>query len=481
MDQPDKADDGKSADQNNSKPTLLEMMLGGREKFPDPTDDVQPPQKSLEDMISSAADEPATKQKEPKKSGGSLKEMIAQALAEVDEKPSEGDIQAPAPDTGVDQSPQPDETEKVVEKTAEKPVKKTPPEQPKVNIVQGPSLIARYGKMKMLGQFRHDLLSLPRPGTKIIVKTSRGVELAEVVTCVGDEERFGCITYENLVGYISQNGLNYPLKCEGKVLRIANSRDMTDIERIEKSATDEMLFCRKCIDELKLKMKTVSVDHLFGNDRIIFYFMSASRVDFRQLVQKLSSKFHARVEMRQVGSRDEAKLVADYEKCGQQCCCQGFLKELKPVSMRMAKMQKASMDPAKISGRCGRLMCCMRYEDETYEELRGKLPKKKTWVRTDVGVFQVMDTQIITQLVRVSMSGGSIETIPNERILEYDVDSPKDTSSAVKPRVSAKPVKEQQSPQPTQPDSSPQPQPQPQNKNEGTKKRRRPRRKRRKN
>jgi len=172
-------------------------------------------------------------------------------------------------------------------------------------------------------------------------------------------------------------------------------------------------------------MRLVTVEHLLGGERIIFYFSSETRVDFRDLVRLLATQFRTRIEMRQVGARDEARLVADYERCGQRCCCQQFLKDLKPVSMRMAKTQKATLDPSKISGRCGRLMCCLRYEDVGYEELRKKLPRKNTWVQTAAGVVgKVVDGQIITQLVRLWLVDNTQIVVPNEEIQARDVPAP---------------------------------------------------------
>ena len=124
-------------------------------------------------------------------------------------------------------------------------------------------------------------------------------------------------------------------------------------------------------------MKIVDAEHIFGGERIVFYFMAEGRVDFRELVRKLAQEYQTRIEMRQIGSRDEAKLLGDVESCGQECCCLQFLQLLKPVNMRMAKMQKATLDPSKISGYCGRLKCCLRYEDETYMDLKKSLPRKR--------------------------------------------------------------------------------------------------------
>jgi cell fate regulator YaaT (PSP1 superfamily) len=208
------------------------------------------------------------------------------------------------------------------------------------------------------------------------------------------------------------------------LFRSANQQDIIDQRHLDSSAGEEYGFCRKLIRELELEMKLVAVEHLLGGERIIFYFTAEHRVDFRELVRRLAGQYRTRIEMRQVGARDEARLVADLERCGQRCCCQQFLKELKPVSMRMAKVQKATLDPTKISGRCGRLMCCLRYEDETYEKLRKKLPKKNIWVRTEETLGKVIGGQIITQLVRIAQPDGTIAAVPNEDIIEKDMDPP---------------------------------------------------------
>jgi cell fate regulator YaaT (PSP1 superfamily) len=163
-------------------------------------------------------------------------------------------------------------------------------------------------------------------------------------------------------------------------------------------------------------MKIVDAEHVFGGERIIFYFMSDGRVDFRELVKRIAQEYQTRIEMRQIGSRDEAKLLGDVESCGQQCCCQRFLKHLKPVNMRMAKMQKATLDPAKISGYCGRLKCCLRYEDKTYTDLKKQLPKKNTRVKTKQGIGKVVDSQILTQLVMVEYEGGERSAVGVEAI-----------------------------------------------------------------
>jgi cell fate regulator YaaT (PSP1 superfamily) len=166
---------------------------------------------------------------------------------------------------------------------------------------------------------------------------------------------------------------------------------------------DHKKLVKKLVEEHQLPMKIVDVEPILGEELFTIYYQSEDRVDFRALVQALAKEFKTRIEMRQVGARDEARLVGDYEKCGQHCCCKSFLKVLSPVSMRAAKQQKQTLDPKKISGRCGRLMCCLRYEDQTYRELKKNLPHRKTRVGTAEGPGVVLDGKILTQLVLVAL------------------------------------------------------------------------------
>lgn len=292
-------------------------------------------------------------------------------------------------------------------------------------------VVVRYGLMRQVGEFRHNLSSPPLPGKKLVIRSERGVELGEVLMplCEGEDAESSscrqCSSGRRVADFIRASGPEYPYRRDGKILRVANAQDVTEQRHLDISAREEASFARQHIREMKLAMRLVTVEHLLGGERIIFYFSSEVRVDFRDLVRLLATQFRTRIEMRQVGARDEARLVADYERCGQRCCCQQFLKDLKPVSMRMAKTQKATLDPSKISGRCGRLMCCLRYEDVGYEELRKKLPRKNTWVQTADGVVgKVVDGQIITQLVRLWLVDNTQVVVPNEEIQTRDVPAP---------------------------------------------------------
>jgi cell fate regulator YaaT (PSP1 superfamily) len=278
-------------------------------------------------------------------------------------------------------------------------------------------MLVRYGRMDMLGWFEHKESRIPRLPRRVVIKTSRGLELGHLTgqLCPYRGGQFR-LNQEQVKKYFEDSEVDCPCEVAGKFVRYATSEDISEERHLEKIANDEMEYCKQLIKELDLPMKIVDAEHVFGGERIIFYFMADSRVDFRQLVRKLAHEHQTRIEMRQIGPRDEAKLLADIESCGQECCCKRFLKTLKPVNMRMAKMQKATLDPAKISGYCGRLKCCLRYEDKTYTELKERLPKKNTKVKTARGEGKVVDTQILTQLVVVEHGEGVRVAVPVEEI-----------------------------------------------------------------
>ncbi len=274
-------------------------------------------------------------------------------------------------------------------------------------------MLVRYGRMNTLGFFEHNKTRIPKVNTRVVVKTDKGLELAHLVGRLsaykGGQFR---LSDDQLKKYFDDNNVDFSCKEAGKFVRFASTEDISEERHLRKIAEEEMETCKQFTKELHLPMKIVDAEHIFGGERIIFYFMSDGRVDFRELVKKLAHEYQTRIEMHQIGSRDEAKILGDVETCGQQCCCQRFLKLLKPVNMRMAKMQKATLDPSKISGYCGRLKCCLRYEDKTYTELKKNLPKKNARVKTKYGEGKVVDTQILTQLVVVEYESGEKDAIP---------------------------------------------------------------------
>jgi len=207
-----------------------------------------------------------------------------------------------------------------------------------------------------------------------------------------------------MLNYIENSGgREYPFQTNGEVLRVASVEDLNAATACNDKARTSLGRVREMAADRKFPAKIVDLELTLDESLLMVYYLCDERVDFRDLAESLAREFSCRIEMRQVGARDEARLVADYERCGQHCCCKNFLKVLKPISMRSAKIQKATLDPLKISGRCGRLMCCLRYEDATYEDLRTRLPKNKTRVGTAEGPGIVIDSKILVQLVLVRL------------------------------------------------------------------------------
>lgn len=280
------------------------------------------------------------------------------------------------------------------------------------------SIVVRYGYQKLVAELPYDGTDKPGCGSKMVIRTQRGTEMAEMLTTTCANS--GCsksVSRKDMLKYIENSGgKDFPFTDQGKVLRVAEVADLNEQARLDGRKPDVLRMCKQFVKELDLKMKPVETELLLGGERIIIYYTAEQWVDFRELVKMLAGELQTRIEMHQVNDREEARLVADYERCGQYCCCKNFLKVLKPVSMRSAKVQKATLDPQKISGRCGRLMCCLRYEDETYETLRKKLPHRKTVVETEDGIGIVISTQILTQLVLVKIPPNAPAAYPLENI-----------------------------------------------------------------
>ncbi|MBW8038391.1 MAG: signal peptidase [Planctomycetes bacterium] len=278
-------------------------------------------------------------------------------------------------------------------------------------------MLVRHSRMNTIGLFEHHETKIPKVHTRVVIKTNKGLELGHLVGQLS-LYRAGQLKFDSgqIKKYFEDSNIDISIDKTGKFVRFATSADISEERHLQKIADEEMECCRRFVKELDLPMKIVDAEHIFGGERVIFYFMSDGRVDFRDLVKKIAHEYQTRIEMRQIGSRDEAKILGDVESCGQQCCCQRFLKLLKPVNMRMAKMQKATLDPSKISGYCGRLKCCLRYEDKTYTELKKRLPKKSTKVKTKHGQGKVIGTQILTQLVMIETGDGQRIAVPLDEL-----------------------------------------------------------------
>ena len=222
-------------------------------------------------------------------------------------------------------------------------------------------------------------------GQQVIVETARGVECGEVAL-------------PNRI--VDDSEIVSPLK---KVIRIATAEDLQKITENKKKEQEALEICQQKINEHKLDMKLVDVEYTFDNNKILFYFTADGRVDFRELVKDLASIFRTRIELRLIGVRDESKMLGGLGICGRPFCCSTFLGEFQPVSIKMAKEQSLSLNPTKISGTCGRLMCCLKYEQDVYEQLLKITPKVGAIVNSPDGKGQVIDSNLLTGMIKVRL------------------------------------------------------------------------------
>lgn len=228
----------------------------------------------------------------------------------------------------------------------------------------------------------------------VVVKTSRGLELGQVV--IAPEQ-------------VLDSELSEPLR---PVVRKAEPEDIERAQELETKSMEALAECGKWIDKLKLSMKLLAAEYNLNGSRLTVFFSAAERVDFRELVKELTNHFKVRVELRQVGPRDEAKLVGGFGRCGRPLCCASFLDEFDPVSIRMAKEQDLPLNPMKISGICGRLMCCLSYECKVYRAMRDKLPKKGKLVSTSMGMATVVAGNPLKETVMVELESGATAELP---------------------------------------------------------------------
>lgn len=222
-------------------------------------------------------------------------------------------------------------------------------------------------------------------GAKVIVETVRGIECGE--TAVSNHT-------------VSDEEIIHPLK---KVIRAANNEDIKTVEANRKTEAEAFAFCEKKVQELGLEMKLVEVECTFDASKMLFYFTSDDRVDFRELVKILAAQYRTRIEMRQIGVRDVSKMLGGLGICGRPFCCSQFLDDFHPVSIKMAKEQGLSLNPTKISGTCGRLLCCLKYEQDSYEYLNKITPRVGSVVDTREGKGTVTESNLLTGKLKVSL------------------------------------------------------------------------------
>lgn len=258
--------------------------------------------------------------------------------------------------------------------------------------------VVRYGSMRLLGVM--DAAEPHRYQDEVIVRTERGTET-------------GIVLIEATPASLEAS--DEPVA--GRIIRTQTEDDQKQVQHLKSLLRADLAVCQKHVEALRLTMDLVDIERIYGGERVIIYYVAESRVDFRQLVRDLAREFQTRIEMRQIGVRDEAKLVADYGDCGRPICCASFLSKMPPVSMKMAKLQRSTLDPTKISGRCGRLKCCLRYEFETYEEMSRQLPPVGAQLLTKDGNVQVIAQDILSQQLMVLTSDNRKILITSEKIV----------------------------------------------------------------
>ncbi len=260
--------------------------------------------------------------------------------------------------------------------------------------------LVRHGQMRLLGEYE-GMPGQDHPrGQRVIVRTDRGTEIGEVL----------CPATERTAVFLE----NPP---RGVILRVASDEDLATEPRLAEMRRAAFTSCREFIERRRLQMDLVDVEIILGRERMVFYYLSEKRVDFRELVKDLARALQTRIEMRQIGVRDEAKLLADYGDCGKPVCCNTHLSRMPPVSMRMAKLQKTTLDPSKISGRCGRLKCCLRYEFDTYRALEHDLPAVGSRVVTRRGQGRVIALEVLAQKVVVEFEDRRRTIVGRDEIL----------------------------------------------------------------
>jgi len=254
------------------------------------------------------------------------------------------------------------------------------------------SYIVRHGAMRLVGEFEpaEQLSEAPYARhDEVVLRTDRGLEIGEVL----------CERTDQAAQLLAD-------ATRGRLLRRLTEDDLRQVEHLHRAEADALAACQRFVEQRRLAMELVDVEHLFGGERIVFYFLADKRVDFRDLVKDLARAYHTRIEMRQIGVRDEAKLLADYGDCGKPVCCNTHMIAMPPVSMRMAKVQKSTLDPSKISGRCGRLKCCLRFEQDVYEEFQSSLPAVGSRVLTRKGQGRVLAQEILARKLLVQFEDG---------------------------------------------------------------------------
>jgi cell fate regulator YaaT (PSP1 superfamily) len=275
----------------------------------------------------------------------------------------------------------------------------------------------RYGQLRLRGLFTVETPDEVRAGDACLVRSPRGQELGVVLaTPIEDGQgQAGC----------GEAACGSCATAQGAVLRRATAEEQKrERELVKQGVMTEVRFARQRVREYRLPLKIIGAEYLFEREKLIVHFSSNGRLEFRDLVRDLAHQFKTRIELKQIGARDEARLTGDVASCGRELCCRSFLHDLQPVSMRMAKQQKKTLDPTKIAGQCGKLKCCLRYEDEVYVELQKSLPRRNSWVRVAEGVGKVVNVDLLLQKLVIEAVNGDRKIVHVSELLETGLRSP---------------------------------------------------------
>lgn len=275
----------------------------------------------------------------------------------------------------------------------------------------------RYGALRLRGLFSVEAPEEIAAGDTCVVRSPRGQEIGVVLATPIDEGggKTGC----------GESACGSCATAQGAVMRRATAEEQKrQRDLVKAGVTAEIRFARQRAREYRLPMKIIGAEYLFEREKLMIHYSSNGRVEFRDLVKDLAHQFRTRIELAQIGARDEARLTGDVASCGRELCCRSFLHDLQPVSMRMAKQQKKTLDPTKIAGQCGKLKCCLRYEDQVYVELQKTLPKRNSIVRIAEGLARVVNADLLLQKLVVETEKGERLVVHVSALLETGIRLP---------------------------------------------------------
>lgn len=276
----------------------------------------------------------------------------------------------------------------------------------------------RYGSLKLRGLFTVETGEELKAGDTCVVRSARGMELGVILAKPIDDGQGEAGCGESACGSCATS--------QGTVLRRASPDEVQRaLAQKKKGVMDEVRYAREKSREYRLGMKIVGAEYLFENEKLILHFSSNGRMEFHHLVKDLGQRFKTRIELKPIGARDEARLTGDVASCGRELCCKSFLHDLQPVSMRMAKQQKKTLDPTKIAGQCGKLKCCLRYEDSVYVELQKSLPRRNAWVRIEQGLGRVVNSDLLLQKLVIELENGERAIAHVSQLLETGIKPPR--------------------------------------------------------